>query len=89
MTVYYDPAFLTRLKNINVRILNNFKKKIVLFARDPNNSELNNHKLKKEWIGHRSIDITSDYRAIYIEKQVGEETVAYFVDIGTHNELYF
>ncbi|OGH18947.1 MAG: hypothetical protein A2868_03750 [Candidatus Levybacteria bacterium RIFCSPHIGHO2_01_FULL_40_15b] len=89
MTVYYDPAFLTRLKSINVRILNNFKKKIVLFARDPNNSELNNHKLKKEWIGHRSIDITSDYRAIYIEKQVGEETVAYFVDIGTHNELYF
>ena len=89
MTVYYDPAFLTRLKNINVRILNNFKKKIVLFARDPNNSELNNHKLKKEWIGHRSIDITSDYRVIYIEKQVGEETVAYFVDIGTHNELYF
>ena len=89
MTVYYDPAFLTRLKSINVRILNNFKKKIVLFARDPNNSELNNHKLKKEWIGHRSIDITSDYRVIYIEKQVGEETVAYFVDIGTHNELYF
>jgi len=44
--------------------------------------------LHEEWEGFRSIDITNDYRAVYEEVQEGEEINAYFVALGTHDELY-
>lgn len=55
---------------------------------DPQNPQLNNHFLAREHSGFRSIDITNDYRALYTEKSEGGETVAYFEEIGTHEELY-
>lgn len=88
MIVRYDPDFIVRMKKINVKVRKSFKEKILLFGRDPNNRWLNNHPLREEWAGYRSIDITGDWRALYTEKSEGEETVAYFVVIGTHRELY-
>ena len=88
MKVKYDPGFFKSLKKQNVRVRKKFKEKILLFIKDPHNSELNNHSLKREWTGYRSIDITSDYRAVYKEEHVADEAVANFVDIGTHDELY-
>ncbi|OGH48219.1 MAG: hypothetical protein A3A51_04325 [Candidatus Levybacteria bacterium RIFCSPLOWO2_01_FULL_39_10] len=88
MRVEYDPDFLKQLKKLDVRIRNRFKKVIIIFSKDPNNSVLNNHKLKDEWVGYRSIDVTNDYRAIYEEVKVGNETFAYFSAFGTHEELY-
>ena len=38
--------------------------------------------------GLRSIDITADYRAVYEEIYGGDEQTAYFVGLGTHEELY-
>ena len=88
MTVRYDPAFLKKLKKLDVRIRKRFKEKIILFSSDPNNLQLNNHPLQREYAGVRSIDITNDYRALYTQKDEGGETVAYFEDIGIHKELY-
>lgn len=88
MTVKYSPAFLRILKKVNVRIRKNFKERIVTFSKNPNDVQLNNHLLKAPYEGYRSIDITSDWRAIYQVKQNLEEEVAYFVDFGTHDELY-
>ncbi len=88
MKVKYDPDFLKRLKKLNVRVRNRFKKIIVLFAKDPNNSELNNHPLKRDWEGYRSINITADYRAVYKEVKIAEKIFANFVMLGTHDELY-
>ncbi len=88
MTVRYDPIFLKKLKKLDARIRKSFKKRIILFSRDPENSQLNNHFLKREYSNFRSIDITNDYRALFREKDEGGKTVAYFEDIGTHKELY-
>lgn len=88
MTVRHDPQFLKKLKKLNVRVRKSFKERISLFARDPQNPQLNNHSLTREYANFRSIDITNDYRALYTEKDEGDEIVAYFEEIGTHKELY-
>lgn len=84
----YDPAFIQSLKKANVRIRKSFRNAIYIFAKDPNSPELNNHSLQREYAGFRSIDITSDWRAIYIEKTEGLDRVAYFVALGMHDMLY-
>lgn len=84
----YDPAFVKALKKVDVRIRKSFKQKIAIFAKDPFNPQLNNHPLKREYQGYRSIDITADWRALYKEIQVGEEIAAYFVLLGIHEHLY-
>ena len=88
MRVYYDPAFYGKLKKVDVRIRKSVKEKIIIFSENPNNLQLNNHLLEKEYEGYRSIDITSNYRALYKEIEQGEEKVAYFVFLSTHDELY-
>lgn len=84
----YSPEFIKSLKKADVRTRKSFRERIVIFAKNPNDSQLNNHVLTKEWQGHRSIDINADYRAIYEEVIMGEDRVAYFVTLGTHDQLY-
>ena len=88
MIISYSPVFFKTLKKLDVKVRKSFKEQILLFAKNPNDPALNNHSLKREYQGLRSIDITADWRAIYDEKQEGEEETAYFVLIGTHKELY-
>lgn len=89
MIIRFSPTFLQTLKKSHVIIRKNFKKRIEEFAKNPNSPPLNNHPLKKAYEGYRSINVTSDWRAIYQEKQDEEdELIVYFVAIGTHKELY-
>lgn len=88
MTVKYSPSFLKVFKKLDVRIRKSFKQKILIFSKNPDDLQLNNHELKKEWLEHRSIDVDADYRAVYQEKNNGEDSVAYFVVLGTHDQLY-
>ena len=88
MIVAYDPAFLKKFKKLDVRIRKGFQERILLFSKNPNDPDLNNHQLRDEYAGYRSIDITSDWRALYTEKSAEEDTVAYFTILGTHDELY-
>lgn len=88
MKVVYDRAFFEKLKKVDVRIRKSVKKRMLLFSKNPHNPQLNNHVLKDEHEGYSSIDITGDYRAIYEEVDIGEETVAYFIALGRHDELY-
>lgn len=88
MRLRYDPDLLKQLKKLDVRIRNSFKEKIAIFIEDPFNPQLDNHSLKREYQGYRSIDITNNYRALYQEKVEGDELIAYFVVLGTHEELY-
>lgn len=88
MNVKLEPDFLKKLKNVDVRIRKSFKQKIDIFAKNPNDPQLNNHLLRKSYEGLRSIDITADYRAVYQETEAGEEKLAYFIILGTHQELY-
>lgn len=88
MKVKFHPRIFKQLRKTDVRIRNQFKKHILLFAKNPQDSVLNNHELTRAWKGYRSIDITNNFRAVYIEKKIGRETVAYFVAFGTHEDLY-
>ena len=87
MKIIYDPAFIRKLKKLNVRIRKSFREKIVIFQLNPSDPILDNHPLEQELAGYRSIDITADYRAIFEELQK-EEKVYYFFLIGTHKKLY-
>lgn len=88
MRIKYSAVFLKTLKRQDVRIRKSFKQKIKIFEKNPHDLELNNHELSREYQGQRSIDITSDWRAIYKEVQIDNEPVAYFVILGTHKQLY-
>lgn len=88
MTIKYTNSFLKLLKKSNVRIRQAFKERILLFEKNPNDLELNNHPLQREYIGFRSIDITADYRAIYKAVIQDEDTYIYFTSFGTHAQLY-
>ena len=88
MRIIYDPAFIEKLKNTNVRIRKSFREKITIFQHNPSDPILDNHALQRELTGYRSIDITPDYRAIFEELREGEETIYFFFLFGTHKELY-
>lgn len=61
-----------------------FDKRVKLFADDSQNFLLRDHPLSGKMQGYRAFSITGDIRAIYF---IHNQT-AYFVDIGTHNQVY-
>lgn len=88
MIIKYSPGFFNKLKKVDVRILKRVKERMLIFSKNPNNLQLNNHALKREYEGYKSIDITADWRAIYKEIRERDENIAYFVLLGTHKHLY-
>ncbi|HVF69287.1 MAG TPA: type II toxin-antitoxin system mRNA interferase toxin, RelE/StbE family [Xanthomonadales bacterium] len=88
MKIQYDPDFLRLLKKVNIRIRKSLRQKIEIFLKNPDEPSLNNHALRDKYEGYKSIDITADWRAIYEEFGENGELIAYFVDLGTHKELY-
>lgn len=65
-----------------------FLETLHFFKEDQDNPALRKHFLKQKFAGYQSIDITNDYRAIFIEKQTGEKIFIRFYMLGTHKELY-
>lgn len=88
MNPVLDSDFLKNLKKVDIRIRKSFKERIILFSKNPTDPQLKNHALRGQYEGYRSIDITANYRAVYKEVKIGEEPVAYFSLLGTHEELY-
>jgi len=84
----YSRKFVKSLKRSPLKVKKNTRKRIGLFARDPFNPRLNNHKLRGRYRKYRSINITGDLRALYSERMIkGKRTVVFEV-LGTHSELY-
>jgi addiction module RelE/StbE family toxin len=88
MKIQLSSYFHRKIKKEDVRIQKSFKEALRLFILNPFDPQLDNHPLKDPWNGCRSIDITGDYRAIYEELNKGDDVIAYFITIGTHQELY-
>lgn len=61
-----------------------FKERRDLFLQDEFNPILNNHALKGNYLGYRSINVTGDLRVIYRR----EEDLAVFVTVKSHSNLY-
>jgi addiction module RelE/StbE family toxin len=64
-----------------------FREVLEIFLEDSDNEILRNHYLEtlgKKYFGTWSIDITSDWRALYRK----EGNLIIFIELGTHEELY-
>lgn len=68
----------------NKNLARRFESRYDLFENDPTNPILKDHGLTGKLQGHRAFLITGDVRVVYY---IFEDT-AYFVDIGTHNQVY-
>lgn len=68
------------------KIQNKVDRQISLFVEEPFANELNNHALTGRYKGYRSINITGDYRAHYLN--VADHQIVFFVNVGTHAQLY-
>jgi addiction module RelE/StbE family toxin len=86
--VFANKTFIELYKKADVRLRKSVDEKVQTFKKNPFELGLNNHPLRDKWAGCRSIDITNDYRAVYEEIQEGKELNAYFIALGTHQELY-
>ena len=88
-TVNYSRVFTKQLKKAPLEIKEAFRKRREIFVENPFSPQFNNHQLIGEYKGHRSINITGDWRAIFTEKldEVGNKIIL-FKFIGTHNQLY-
>ena len=85
MTIQYMPKFKKQYKKLPIEFQKQFDERARLFVVDPTNQKLRVHPLKGKFIGHWSIDISGDIRALYIKR--GEEIII-FALIGTHSQLY-
>ncbi len=88
MKTQISPLLLKKLKKVDVRIRKNFLEKLKIFETNHQEPILNNHALKREYQGYRSINVTVDFRALYEEINEGDRVIAYFSLLGTHKDLY-
>jgi mRNA-degrading endonuclease RelE of RelBE toxin-antitoxin system len=79
MQTQLSSQVIEKLKKLDVRIRNSFIARVKIFEKNHQDPILDNHLLKREYKGYRSIDITNDYRALYEEIQGNDEVIAYFL----------
>ena len=81
-------SFDLRLKQLiakNPEILLLINQKIDLFQKNPSDSRLGNHALKRRMKGKFAFSITNDIRIVY--KSIGRNMVR-FLAIGGHSKVY-
>lgn len=89
MKVRFSKEFIKQYKKADVRIRKRVDQQINIFSKNPMDLSLRSHTLRGEYEGQRSIDITSDWRAIYREVKVADdEPYAYFTALGSRSQLY-
>ena len=84
MNISYSKNFITQAKKLNPKTRQKLLERIRVFSENPLHSTLRNHQLKGKYKEYRSIDITGDIRALYLQR----EDEAIFDTIGTHSQLY-
>lgn len=75
---------LAKLNKKDQKLALKIQKQLTLFSSEPNHPSLRLHKLKGKIKNLWSISITKSIRMVYVQ----EKDEAYFVDVGTHNEVY-
>ncbi len=82
--IEFASLFNKQRKAAPLEIKKTFLETLALFLVDPDHPSLRNHALKDKFAGHRSIDVTDDWRALY--RKEGKRII--FVELGTHDQLY-
>lgn len=84
MKISLHKKFLKEYRKLNDKDKKRFKEKRDLFLKNPFDISLNNHQLKGRYKRYRSINISSDLRVLYENK----ENIIIFSIINTHSNLY-
>lgn len=88
MKVEFSPLVQQKLLQLNKkdkRLVAKIEKQIKLFESNPKHPSLRTHKLTGNLANRWSISISKGLRMVYL---VLKEDTAYFVDLGTHDEVY-
>lgn len=85
MIIMFHASFKKRYVKIPLSVRRKFDERFVLFEKDSFHPILRNHPLSGDRTGQWSINITGDWRAIYVFR---DKDSIIFVDIDTHSKLY-
>jgi len=85
MRVRYSSAFKKQYKKLSPKLRQQFKERLRLWLSDPVNPQLRVHPLQGQYLGHWSMNVTGDVRALYTIQSDDRIT---WVLIGTHSQLY-
>lgn len=85
MKIVFHKHFQKAYQKLPKELQTKVDEKLGLFLSSPYHPDLNNHKLHGVYEHHRSIDITGDYRAVFI---LLAHDVVFFKIVGTHHQLY-
>lgn len=86
--IKYTALFNKQLKEAPLEIKIALKEARELFLDNPNHPHLRNHTLREQFSGYRSIDVTSDWRALFKIQESKTQTIITFHILGTHTQLY-
>lgn len=76
---------LLQLHKKDKKLVIKIQKQIILFETNPRHPSLRIHKLTGNLNNRWSISISRGLRMVYV---MLEEDIAYFVDLGTHDQVY-
>jgi len=85
MIIVLHKNFKKHYKKLRSSEKQKFKERRDLFLQNPFHPLLNNHSLRGEYEGFRSINITGDIRVLY--EPISDKT-AYFITIDSHSNLF-
>lgn len=89
MEIRFSARFRKQYDKANQKIKTAFHQRLELFKQDLFHLQLNNHQLTGKLKGYRSINVTGDWRAIYLEyKDKRGKQIIVFEMLGTHSQLY-
>lgn len=88
MPIRFDRQFSKKYDKAPAKIKKAFNQRLGIFLQNTLSLALNNHALTGEYSGCRSINITGDWRAIYVEEEISGTKTIVFVAFGTHSQLY-
>lgn len=84
--ITFSPTFRKQLKQLqkkDKKLFEKIKKQFSLFKLNSRHPSLRIHKLKGELKDVWSLSVTMDFRLLFVE-----DTVYYFFDLGTHDQVY-
>jgi len=88
MKAKFSPLVQQKLTNLykkDKKIVTKIEKQLKLFEANPKHPSLRTHKLTGNLTNRWSISVNRELRMIYL---ILDKDVAYFVDLGIHDEVY-
>ncbi|MBI4039071.1 type II toxin-antitoxin system mRNA interferase toxin, RelE/StbE family [Candidatus Daviesbacteria bacterium] len=76
---------LDKLKRKDKKLSKKIEKQLALFQENPKHPSLRTHKLTGNLTNRWSISLNKGLRMVYL---LLDKDIAYFVDLGTHDQVY-